>query len=57
MTKIGLEQIVNEIRYRLVDPPHYSMSTETLQGWINGYAKCQEDILELIGAYMEDEHE
>lgn len=56
MTKIGLEHIANEIRHRIVDPP-YDMSTETLQGWINGYTRCQEDILELIGAYMEDEHD
>ena len=56
MTKIGLEKIMNDIRHRIVDPP-YVMSIEALQGWINGYAKCQEDILELIGAYMEDEHD
>ena len=56
MTKIGLEQIMNDIRHRIIEPP-YVMSIEALQGWINGYAKCQEDILELINCYMEDEHD
>lgn len=54
MTKIGLEQIMNDIRHRIVDPP-YDMSIEVLQAWLNGYAKCQNDILELIGAYMEED--
>ena len=56
MTKIGLEHIANEIRHRIIDPP-YVMDIETLQAWLNGYAKCQADILELIGSYMEDEHD
>lgn len=54
MTKIGLEQIMNDIRHRIVDPPYY-MSIEVLQAWLNGYAKCQEDILELIGRYLDEE--
>ena len=56
MTKIGLEHIANEIRHRIVEPP-YDMSIETLQAWLNGYARCQEDILELIGEYMEDQRD
>ena len=54
MTKIGLEHIANEIRHRIVEPP-YDMSIETLQAWLNGYARCQEDILEVIGTYKEKE--
>lgn len=56
MTKIGLEHISNEIRHRIVEPP-YDMSIEVLQAWLNGYAKCQNDILEMIGKYMEDQHD
>lgn len=56
MTKIGLEHIANEIRHRIVEPP-YDMSIEVLQAWLNGYARCQEDILGLISEYMEDQHD
>ena len=56
MTKIGLEHIINEIRNRFVEPP-YDMTIETLQAWLNGYARCQNDILELIWRYMEDQYD
>lgn len=56
MTKIGLEHIANEITNRIVEVPD-DLALRDLTAWLNGYAKCQEDILELIGAYMEDEHD
>ena len=56
MTKIGLEHIADAIINRFVEVPD-DLALRDLTAWINGYAKCQNDILEMIGKYMEEEHE
>lgn len=54
MTKIGLEHIAHAIINRIVEVPD-DLALRDLTAWLNGYAKCQNDILELIGKYMEEE--
>ena len=54
MTKIGLEHIANEIINRFVEVPD-DLALRDLTAWLNGYARCQEDILEVIGTYKEKE--
>lgn len=53
MTKIGLEHISNAIINRIVEVPD-DLALRDLTAWLNGYARCQNDILELIGTYMEE---
>lgn len=52
MTKIGLEHIADAIINRIVEVPD-DLALRDLTAWLNGYAKCQNDILEVIGRYME----
>ena len=54
MTKIGLEHIADSIINRIVEVPD-DLALRDLTAWLNGYAKCQNDILEMIGKYMEDD--
>jgi len=56
ITKIGLEHIADSIINRIVEVPD-DLALRDLTAWINGYAKCQNIILEIIGKYMEDEHD
>lgn len=56
MTKIGLEHIAKEIINRFVEVPD-DLALRDLTAWLNGYARCQRDILELIGKYMEDQRD
>jgi hypothetical protein len=48
LTKIGYDDIINRILNRTVQPPN-DMRVETLDAWLIGYAKCQSDVLEIIG--------
>lgn len=48
LTKVGYDDIINRILNRTVQPPN-DMRVETLDAWLIGYAKCQSDVLEIIG--------
>ena len=48
LTKMGYDEIINRILNRTVQPPN-DMRVETLDAWLIGYAKCQSDVLEIIG--------
>lgn len=48
LTKIGYDQIIEQIVNRTVQPPN-DMTVEMLNAWLKGYATCQNDILEIIG--------
>ena len=56
MTKIGLEHIANAIINRFVEVPD-DLALRDLTAWLNGYTRCQNDILELIGKYMEEQRD
>lgn len=48
LTQMGYDQIVERIVNRTVQPPD-DMTVEMLNAWLTGYAKCQNDVLEIIG--------
>lgn len=54
MTKIGLEHISNAIINRIVEVPD-DLALRDLTAWLNGYDKCQNDILEMIWRYLDEE--
>jgi len=56
MTKIGHEHIADAIINRIVEVPD-DLALRDLTAWLNGYAKCQNDILEMIGKYMEEQRD
>ena len=47
MTEIDYKYIRDKIMNRSVDPPK-DLTLGLLQGWLTGYAQCQQDILEVI---------
>lgn len=47
MTKIGIENLKDRIINRTIDPPQ-DLTIQELTAWLNGHAKCQIDILEII---------
>ena len=47
MTDIGYKWIKDSIINRTIEPPK-AMTTHEMCAWLSGYAKCQNDILELI---------
>ncbi len=54
MSKIELsEDTVKRIMERTVTPP-MGYTTRELCAWMNGYAKCQMDIIEVITGGKED---
>lgn len=48
LTKMGYDNITDRIINRIVQPP-FDMNCSELNAWLNGYATCQNDILEIIG--------
>lgn len=48
ITKIGYGQLIEEIKARHVIMPSELKIKEELMAWLNGYAKCENDILDLI---------
>lgn len=48
LTKMGYDMIIERIVNRTVQPPD-DMTVEMLNTWLTGYAKCQNDVLEIIG--------
>ena len=48
LTKMGYDMIFDRIVNRAVQPPD-DMTVEMLNAWLSGYAKCQNDVLEIIG--------
>lgn len=47
MTALEYLYLIDRIVNRTVEPPVVD-STEELNGWLNGYAECQLDILNII---------
>ena len=42
-----MKELVFKIVNRYIDPPK-SLRTNELQAWLNGYARCQSDVLDMI---------
>ena len=53
MTKTGYEYIVQCIKGRIVEPP-IGYSCKDLGYWLSGYAKCQQDIIDILKNMTED---
>ena len=47
LTSIGYNYIIDQIVNRKVQPPK-EMYTMELSAWLTGYAKCQNDIIDII---------
>lgn len=47
MTDIGYNDLIDRIVNREVIPPE-RMTLAELNSWLNGYAKCQNDIIDII---------
>ena len=46
-TPIGIDWLKDRIVNRSINPPEMRTLSE-LQGWLEGYATCQNDILDII---------
>ena len=58
MTDIGYQNIIDRIVNRTVEPPKPgTMTTRDLQNWLNGYAQCQFDILDIIKKMSEGQRD
>ena len=55
MTKIGYEYIIQRIKDRTVEVPK-GYSCDELTDWLNGYTKCQKDILEILKEILEEQN-
>ena len=47
LTKQGYDMIIERIINRRIKPPDM-FDLDALTAWLNGYAKCQNDILDII---------
>lgn len=47
MTDIGYKEIIDRIVNRQIEPPK-DMTVNELAVWMNAYAKCQIDIIDII---------
>ena len=47
LTSIGYNYIIDQVVNRKVQPPE-EMYTMELRAWLTGYAKCQNDIIDII---------
>ena len=47
LTSIGYNYIIDQVVNRKVQPPE-EMYTMELSAWLTGYAKCQNDIIDII---------
>lgn len=53
LTKIGYDQIIDRIVNRTVDPPK-DMNCFALNAWLQGYADCQNAIIDIIEKLRDD---
>lgn len=53
MTPIGADHISQEIINRTIEVPD-DLALRDLTAWLQGYAKCQQDVLEIINKYVDD---
>lgn len=56
MTDMGYTFLVDAIINRAVEPPQ-GFTSDQLCAWLTGYAKCQNDILELIDKFRKGQKE
>ena len=47
LTKLGIDSPISRIVNQEVKPEE-AMTTPMLNAWLNGYAQCQNDILDII---------
>ena len=47
LTKQGYDNIIDRIVNRTVEPPK-TLTVQALNAWLNGYAQCQLEILDII---------
>ena len=47
MTKVGYDGIISRIKNRTIEPPE-NFTLDQLNAWLDGYAQCQTDILNMI---------
>ena len=47
MTDIGYQNIIDRIVIRTIETPK-AITVQELKAWMDGYFKCQQDILRLI---------
>lgn len=58
MTNLGFQDIFDRIVNRTINyPTPHTMTVRDMQNWLNGYAKCQFDILNIIKDMMDGESE
>lgn len=43
----NLEYVIEQIKNRFIEPP-MDMTAKELQDYLNGYAQCQKDIINLL---------
>lgn len=48
MTDSGYKDLMERIINRTVEIPNNAWKLESVQSWLEGYAKCQLDILDII---------
>lgn len=56
LTRIGYEDLIDRIVNRTLDPPR-GITASGMTQWLNGYATCQHDIIDLIQSLMIDQKE
>ena len=54
LTKMGYDQIIERILNKAVDPPNGKTYTE-LTAWMNGYANCVNNVIDIILKMKEQE--
>ena len=47
LSPIGIDNLKNKIINHSIEVPE-ARTLQELQGWMNGYAQCQKDILEIL---------
>lgn len=52
MINTGYDMIIDRIVNREVEPPKFE-NVRSMNAWLNGYARCQFEILELISELKE----
>lgn len=52
ISPIGIEDLKCRIENHSIDIPQ-ARTLQELQGWLNGYAQCQKDILDILDAKYE----
>ena len=47
MTDIGYKNIIDRINNFSIEPPK-NITVKELTAWLNGYAKCHKDVLDIL---------